>query len=43
MEVEAGYSYANIAGATDESYQGGGVGVTLPSGLNTQPTTELQL
>ena len=34
MEVEAGYSYANIAGATDESYQGGGVGVTLPSGLN---------
>ena len=34
MKVKAGYSFTNVAGATDESRSGGGVGVTLPSGLN---------
>jgi hypothetical protein len=34
MKIKAGYSYANIAGGTYEDKHGGGIGVTLPSGLN---------
>ena len=34
MKVKTGYSFANAAGGTNESSQGGGVGIKLPTGLN---------
>jgi hypothetical protein len=34
VALRAGYSYANVAGGTNDNVHGGGVGITLPGGLN---------
>jgi hypothetical protein len=34
MKVKGGYTYINVAGDTIEDYQGYGLGVALPNGLN---------
>jgi hypothetical protein len=38
VKVKAGYSFAHEGGGTYDSKQGGGVGITLPSGLNFSAT-----